>query len=81
MADSTVRDEAWLAAGCCQQCWDDLVDAMPDDEPFIHRVVHRMFLCSRCGDKRCPRARDHRNDCGSTVEILSAESRYSKEIR
>jgi hypothetical protein len=29
-----------------------------------HNVTRtRMSVCNQCGDKRCPRAEDHRNEC------------------
>lgn len=32
-----------------------------------HNVIRsRMSLCPECGDKRCPRAEDHRNECSKT---------------
>lgn len=31
-----------------------------------HSVEMRMILCGVCGDKRCPRAADHRNECVGT---------------
>ncbi|WP_313624132.1 DUF3850 domain-containing protein [Achromobacter sp.] len=32
-----------------------------------HSVEMRMILCGICGDKRCPHAADHRNECTGTV--------------
>lgn len=31
-----------------------------------HSVEMRMILCETCGDKRCPHAADHRNECTGT---------------
>ncbi len=31
-----------------------------------HSVEMRMILCETCGDKRCPHAADHRNECVGT---------------
>jgi hypothetical protein len=28
----------------------------------------KMFLCPDCGNKRCPKATDHRNDCTNSNE-------------
>lgn len=28
----------------------------------------RMAICPLCGDKRCPRAKDHRNECAKTTQ-------------
>ncbi|CUJ50170.1 Uncharacterised protein [Achromobacter sp. 2789STDY5608633] len=42
-----------------------------------HSVEMRMILCSVCGDKRCPRAADHRNACAGE----SAREQGSEVIR
>lgn len=31
-------------------------------------VVCRMVLCATCGNKRCPKATDHRNECTGSNE-------------
>ena len=31
-------------------------------------LVNKMILCSECGNKRCPRASDHRLDCTGSNE-------------
>ncbi len=36
----------------------------------------RMFLCPLCGNKRCPRATDHREACSGSNEPGQAGSRY-----
>ena len=36
----------------------------------------RMFICPECGNKRCPRATDHRNSCTSSNEPGQPGSRY-----
>lgn len=30
---------------------------------FIPIEMTRMIVCSKCGNKRCPHANDHRNNC------------------
>jgi hypothetical protein len=42
-------------------CW----CARCDMEHNVKRT--RMSVCPECGDKRCPRAEDHRNKCGEVV--------------
>jgi hypothetical protein len=35
-----------------------------------HNVTRtRMSVCNQCGDKRCPRAEDHRNECRKTPNV------------
>lgn len=35
-----------------------------------HNVTRtRMSVCDRCGDKRCPRAEDHRCECRKTPNV------------
>jgi hypothetical protein len=36
----------------------------------------RMFLCPECGNKRCPRATDHREACTDSNDPGQAGSRY-----
>lgn len=36
----------------------------------------RMFLCTTCGNKRCPKATDHRNDCTDSNEAGQKGSDY-----
>ena len=48
-------------------CWCERCDRELPPKPgahrfFAHRPI-RMNLCPQCGDKRCPRAADHRNGC------------------
>lgn len=36
----------------------------------------RMILCKKCGNKRCPHATDHRNECTNSNEVGQIGSRY-----
>jgi len=36
----------------------------------------RMVLCPTCGNKRCPRANDHRHDCSGSNEPGQSGSAY-----
>lgn len=49
-------DQGYAAAGpeCCRTCWSKTGDLMT----FI--------VCATCGNKRCPKAEDHRNDCSGS---------------
>jgi hypothetical protein len=55
-------------SGCgCRRCVQERADKIPD---FARRLAYlsRMIVCSECGDKRCPKADDHRNDCGRIAQ-------------
>ena len=40
----------------------------------------RMVLCPECGNKRCPRATDHRNACSGSNELGQAGSAYTVHL-
>jgi len=40
-------------------------------------VMTRMILCPTCGNKRCPRATNHRYSCTGSNEIGQPGSRYT----
>jgi hypothetical protein len=47
--------------GCdCWRCERDRDEAPP--------LPIRMILCPTCGNKRCPKASDHRNECTGSNE-------------
>lgn len=59
---------------CCYQCAADrgeLIGAGPIG--FLPQI---MFLCADCGNKRCPRSTNHRNDCTGSNEPGQPGSRY-----
>ena len=39
-------------------------------------LTARMVLCPTCGNKRCPKANDHRNECSGSNEPGQAGSAY-----
>lgn len=43
------------------KCWCEKCDLEE------HTFRSRMSTCPSCGRKRCPRAKDHRNDCAGTA--------------
>ena len=55
------------AALCgCKRCLterDERVHGIP-------AVLTRMVVCPACGDKRCPRAEDHRNACTTLPRLF-----------
>lgn len=36
----------------------------------VNTFRSHMAICPLCGDKRCPRAKDHRNDCAAAIRAL-----------
>ncbi len=59
--------------GCyCWSCNRDRKD-MTGCLPYTATV---MILCPDCGNKRCPRATDHRLACGNSNETGQPGSRY-----
>jgi hypothetical protein len=44
--------------------------------PAVDWRMARMFVCETCGNKRCPHANDHRNDCTGSNEPGQPGSRY-----
>ena len=42
-------------------------------------LIVQMHVCPDCGNKRCPRATDHREHCTSSNEPGQPGSRYSSD--
>lgn len=64
MSDRETRFRMESPACWCQSC----------DIAANHGLRSRMSLCPECGDKRCPRAEHHGNECGENVkETLVAD--------
>lgn len=67
----------------CYRCTKERVVAdnlLADGDPrliamFDPRMM-RMFLCARCGNKRCPHTTDHRLACTGSNEPGQKGSRY-----
>ena len=55
----------------CAQEW----DLTHPDEVFPLAAT-RMWVCPVCGNKRCPKATDHRLECTSSNEPGQSGSRY-----
>lgn len=45
----------------CYRCTKERAEA--ERWPPLDFRMHRMFVCTACGNKRCPHAADHRNAC------------------
>ena len=58
----------------CWQCRRDIPVSV--NFPGITEGMARMFLCPRCGNKRCPRATDHREPCSGSNDPGQLGSRY-----
>lgn len=56
-----------LSDADCIRCWE-----AEGADPFSRR----MFTCPKCGNKRCPKATDHRNDCTASNEPGQPGSDY-----
>jgi hypothetical protein len=60
-------------AGAVPQCWCLTCRPMRLEDPYSMR----MALCPTCGNKRCPKANDHRNECTGSNEPGQPGSAYS----
>ena len=58
-----------LAAPKDPGCW----CARCDMEHNVMRT--RMSVCNKCGDKRCPRAEDHRDECCKPPNVCNSAKR------
>ena len=56
----------------CYNCLDKLLDPVTMLPPTMSRFI----VCPSCGNKRCPRATDHRLECTNSNEPGQAGSRY-----
>ena len=65
--------------GCwCFECRKD-IPVRPDLPGFLlTEGMTRMFLCPQCGNKRCPRATDHREPCSGSNDPGQLGSRYGR---
>ena len=64
------RFRAWLDAHTpdpfnadCWACAHEAAKHLEAEGDFVGSIARRMYLCPQCGDKRCPKAVNHRNDC------------------
>lgn len=63
----------------CHACIRDNNLKAGDGEDFFSQLPlssARMILCPICGNKRCPKASDHRNECTESNEPNQAGSIY-----
>ena len=64
-------------AGAVPQCWCLTCRPIRLKDPYSMR----MALCPTCGNKRCPKANDHRNECTGSNEPGQPGSAYSGGIK
>jgi len=56
---------AYGIEGCgCYQC----VSAVISQRPFPENMFFPFIVCETCGNKRCPRAEFHENECSGSNE-------------
>lgn len=64
----------------CFQCDQDGLTNFPLLSALFS-ARQRMNLCPQCGNKRCPRATNHRNDCTGSNEPGQDGSLYGASFR
>lgn len=82
--DGHLEDEKYvdvLPSGCdCHRCIKDLkLTAGPDEDDYFESMplsAIKMILCPTCGNKRCPKASDHRLKCTGSDDPGQAGSIY-----
>jgi hypothetical protein len=55
----------------CRKCFEKILE---NDPMNIFNI--RMFLCDKCGNKRCPHSTDHELECTNSNEPRQAGSAY-----
>lgn len=69
---------ALTAEAAQPQCW--CLTCRPID-PFKDPGSVRMALCPKCGNKRCPKANDHRQTCTGSNEPGQPGSAYPTALK
>jgi hypothetical protein len=59
----------------CNNCWECLKDTKSNGISF---TAIRMILCAVCGNKRCPKATNHLNECTGSNEPNQKGSAYTR---
>ena len=65
---------AELKKGGCGNCHACLVGVMENNYPV---TMQRMIVCPDCGNKRCPKASNHRHQCTGSNEVGQYGSIYT----
>jgi DNA-directed RNA polymerase subunit RPC12/RpoP len=61
------------ASADCWACWTAATEGL---SPMQRAMQARMIVCPACGNKRCPRATDHRLACTGSNEPGQKGIRY-----
>lgn len=61
----------------CRQCLRDRKDGMTLGGVFWPTELLRMVVCAKCGNKRCPHANNHLNECTNSNEPGQPGSAYA----
>lgn len=50
---------------CCRKCWENNyhTKSYVIEDALINPIGMPMIVCSECGNKRCPKATDHKLKC------------------
>lgn len=64
-----------MVAGCTS-CEAKRRESFPQDD-WMAKLSWPMIVCRNCGNKRCPKATDHRSDCTGSNEPGQTGSRYA----
>lgn len=59
---------------CCHRCYDEYTKTEEFNDPFHTNMG--MIICKTCGNKRCPKATDHRLECTHSNEPNQPGSIY-----
>lgn len=68
--------EAFGLGGIPCGCW-TCVNAVIMHRPFPGNLSYPFIVCPDCGNKRCPKATHHDNDCTNSNESGQTGSRYA----
>ena len=71
----TTKDEALKQACECHLCI--VENDLRDSSGLFPLSMTKMILCSQCGNKRCPKASDHRLSCTGSNEPDQPGSIYT----
>ena len=66
--------EGEIKCGACHRCLEGVESPHIPGFPIL---ATRMVLCPTCGNKRCPKASDHRLACSGSNEPGQASSVYA----
>jgi hypothetical protein len=62
-----------ITGSCCHKCWTK--EAFPESDE-IEKCITFMIVCADCGNKRCPKATNHDNECTKSNDVMQPGSVY-----